>query len=461
MISLKLSEIAFAVGGTLFLPQDGADQSVSSLSIDTRSIRAGDLFCALVGERFDAHNFIESLPQNVAGVITQVKKDVPFAQIVVEDTQVALGKLGAFCRERVNPKWCIGITGSVGKTTTKEMVSDILTKAMQVHATVGNFNNAIGLPLTLLGLEEKDEALVCEMGMSGFGEIEYLSRLARPNIALITNIGVSHMENLGSREGIRNAKLEIVAGMKEGDTLILNGDEPLLRDAYVQEKTRHLNVVYVGFDRECDVYPTDIYRGKNYLSFDIVSARGEERVTIPAIGDHFVRNALFACAVAQTVGATSDEIQRGFSSYEPQGLRQKIYDVGDVTVIADCYNASPESMSAALRVLMSRSGRKIAVLGDMCELGSMTQMAHKELGAEVVECGVDVLYTFGESARLAAEYAKTHGFAGEKIMSFSDKEALSRELKDTLRAEDHVLFKASRAMKLEEIIELCDLGDAL
>ncbi len=459
MLKLRLSEIAQAIDGTLLLPAGCEDVVVESLSIDTRTIREGDLFCALVGERFDAHDFIEKLPAHVAGVITQVEKKVSIPQILVEDTTVSLGRLGAHCRTLSAPRFCVGITGSVGKTTTKEMITDILSKAMKVHSTVGNFNNAIGLPLTLLGLEPEDEALACEMGMSGFGEISYLTRLCRPNIALITNIGMSHIEKLGSREGIRDAKLEIIEGMQAGDTLILNGDEPLLRDETVREKTAHLNVIYVGFDRENDVYPTDIYRGRNYLSFDIVSPKGEERVTIPAIGDHFVRNALFACAVSQCVGATSEQIQRGFSSYEPQGLRQKIYERRGITVIADCYNAGPESMSAALKVLESQSGRKIAVLGDMMELGSMTQMAHKELGREVVECGIDVLYTYGTFSREAAEYAASHGFAGEEIASFEDKEALSKKLSESLRPGDHVLFKASRKMKLEEIIELSDLGE--
>lgn len=459
MFKLQLSEIAEAVGGTLILPPSCADIAVESLSIDTRSLKAGDLFCALVGERFDAHDFIESLPDTVSGVITEKQKDVSFAQILVDDTSLALGRLAAHCRKKTNPKWRIGITGSVGKTTTKEMITDILEKAMQVHSTVGNFNNAIGLPLTLLGLEEQDEALVCEMGMSGFGEISYLTGLCRPNLALITNIGMSHIEMLGSREGIRDAKLEIIEGMQAGDTLILNGDEPLLREECVKQKCAHLNVIYVGFDRENDVYPTDIYRGRNYLSFDIVSAAGEERVTIPAIGDHFVRNALFACAVSQLVGATSEQIQRGFSSYEPQGLRQKIYERRGITVIADCYNAGPESMNAALKVLQSQSGRKIAVLGDMMELGSMTRMAHTDLGRTVIDCEIDVLYTYGEFSRATAEYVRQHGFSDDCVASFDDKEELSRALSALLRPGDHVLFKASRKMKLEEVIESTDLGE--
>ena len=458
MITLRLSEIAEALSGKLILPEGGEDSFVSSLSIDTRTLRSGDLFCALVGERFDAHTFIEKLPPDVAGVITEVEKPVSIPQIVVSDTTRALGELGSFCASRIAPRYRVGVTGSVGKTTTKEMISFILQKAMNVHSTAGNFNNAIGLPLSLLGLSEGDEALVLEMGMSGFGEISYLTHLARPNIAVITNVGVSHIENLGSREGIRNAKLEIVESMQAGDTLVLNGDEPLLRDAYVQEKTAHLNVLYVGFDEKNDFYPTDLYRGKNYLSFDIVTPQTEERVTIPAIGDHFVMDALFACAVAQTVGVTSEDIQRGFASYEPQGLRQRIYERGGVTVIADCYNASPESMAAALNVLKSRVGRRIAVLGDMCELGEMTKLAHYELGRRVCESAVDVLYTYGKASRTTAESAKEAGFSGE-VCAFEDKDALVASLKQTVQRGDFVLFKASRAMKLEEVIKNADLGE--
>lgn len=459
MIKLKLSEIASVLGGRLSLPQGREDAAVESVSIDTRSIGEGDLFVAIRGERFDAHDFIESLPLSVAGVVTEREKDVDLAQILVSDTTAALGALSRYCRERVAPKFCVGITGSVGKTTTKEMIADILSKVMPVHSTVGNFNNKIGLPLTMLGLKEEHEALICEMGMSEKGEIAYLTSLCRPNVALITNVGMSHIENLGSREGIRDAKLEIVEGMRPGDLLILNGDEPLLRDERVRERTAHLKVLYVGFDRECDVYPTDIYRGRNYLSFDIVSPLGEERVTIPAIGDHFVRNALFACAVAQAVGAKSDQIQRGFSSYEPQGLRQRIYEKSGVTVIADCYNAGPESMSAALKVLQSQQGRTVAVLGDMMELGAMSRMAHRQVGREVVECGVDVLYTYGPFSREIAEGAREHGFCGEEIAFFTDRAALCDKLISVLREGDHVLFKASRRMKLEEIIESCDLGE--
>ncbi len=458
MITLRLSEIAEAVGGKLILPSGREDGSVTSLSIDTRTLSSGDLFCALVGERFDAHDFIEKLPLDVAGVITQAEKDVCIPQILVSDTTRALGELGAFCRTRVAPRFCVGVTGSVGKTTTKEMISFILQKAMNVHSTAGNFNNAIGLPLSLLGLSEGDEALVLEMGMSGFGEISYLTNLAHPNIAVITNVGVSHIENLGSREGIRNAKLEIVESMRAGDTLILNGDEPLLRDSYVREKTAHLNVLYVGFGAENDFYPIDLYRGKNYLAFDVVSQKGKERVTIPAIGDHFVMDALFACAVAQTVGVTSEDIQRGFASYEPQGLRQRIYERRGVTVIADCYNASPESMVAALNVLGSRVGRRIAVLGDMCELGEMTKFAHAELGRRVCEGFADVLYTYGEASRTTAESAKEAGFAGE-IFAFEDKDELAASLREKVKRGDFVLFKASRAMKLEEVIKNADLGE--
>lgn len=459
MIEIQLSEIAAAVDGKLFLPKDGEDKSVNSVSIDTRSMKPRDLFIALKGERFDGHDFIEKLPSSISGVVTEALKEVPLAQILVADTYAALGKLGEYCRAVCAPRYCIGITGSVGKTTTKEMIADILGKAMRVHYSVGNFNNAIGLPLTLIGLSPDTDALICEMGMSDFGEISYLTKLCRPDIAVITNIGMSHIEMLGSREGIRNAKLEIIEGLKKGGTLILNGDEPLLRDDYVRERTAGYRVVYVGFDRDNDVYPTDIYRGRNYLSFDIITSDGEERVTIPAIGDHFVRNALFACAVAKQVGARSEDIQRGFAVYEPQGLRQRIYERRGVVIIADCYNAGPESMSAALKVLGAQQGRKIAVLGDMMELGAMTQIAHKEVGREVLDTGVDILFTYGKNSKGIASYALLHGFSGERCECFEDKEKLAAALKETVRPGDHILFKASRKMKLEEVITLSDFED--
>lgn len=456
MTPLTLSEIARALGGRLIAPR--GDLTVRGVSIDSRKAACGELFFALVGERHDAHDFIATLPADVAGVVTARQTDVPFAQIVVEDTTLALGALGRYVAEKIAPRFRVGITGSVGKTTTKEMIVDILSCALRVHATVGNFNNAIGLPLTLLGMSGQEEALVCEMGMSGFGEISYLTRLCRPNIALITNIGMSHIEMLGSREGIRDAKLEIIEGMQAGDTLILNGDEPLLRDERVRERTRHLNVVYVGFARDNDIYPTDIYRGRHDLSFDIVTPTMESRVRIPAIGDHFVRNALFACAVSQALGIGEETIRQGFAAYEPQGLRQRIYERRGITVIADCYNAGPESMQAALKVLESQPGRRVAVLGDMKELGDMSELLHREVGRQVMDCGIDVLYTYGPLARIAAEYAAAHGFSGTAC-AFDEKEALGEKLRRTLRAGDCVLFKASRAMKLEDIIETADLGE--
>ncbi len=459
MMDLTLLEIARAVGGRLLDPAGAGTRRVNGVSTDSRTVGEGQLFIALVGERFDAHDFVKELPETIGGVLVSRELDTPLAQIVVEDTRVALGTLGAYWKSVCAPRVCVGVTGSVGKTTTKELIGGVLKQQMSVHLTQGNFNNAIGLPLTLLDLPRGSEALVCEMGMSDFGEISYLSGLCRPNIAVITNIGTSHMQQLGSREGIRDAKLEIIDGMRPGDTLILNGDEPLLKDLAIAERISHLNVVTVGFDRECDVYPTDIYRGKTSLSFDIVSADLDVRVSIPAVGDHFILNALCAFAVARAAGVSSRAIVQGLLDYRPAGLRQRIYSRGGVDVIADCYNASPESMSAALLVLAARGGRRVAVLGDMMELGDLSESAHTGVGAKVAEAGIDLLYTYGEYSRAIAEGAVGCGMRSDAVHHFTEAEALARALKEELCAGDSVLFKASRKMKLEEIILLCELGE--
>lgn len=453
MMTFTLGQIAEATGGRLV-----GDPSVQITGLTTDSRTAGDqdIFIALKGSRFDGHDFIEELRARVGAVVTEREFPTPPYDIVVGDTYRALGDIGRLCRNNANIRVCVGITGSVGKTTTKELVASVLKEKYKTHYSKGNFNNHIGLPLTLSQLERDTEALVCEMGMSRGGEIEYLSQIARPDIAVITNIGVSHIENLGTREAIRDAKLEVLKGMKKGSTVILDGDEPLLRDEVAKEKLKDYRVIYSGFGIENDIYPLDIFKGSNYIAFDAISPKGEMRITIPAVGDHFVKNALFAYAAGIACGVSFDGIAKGIAAYLPGELRQKIYMKNGIRVIADCYNASPESMNAALNVLGGCSERKVAVLGDMLELGLMSEAAHRAVGVKASE-NADWLICYGSQARLIMRAAIENGFDPARAMFFDDIEALSKKLKEILCKDDCVLFKASRRMKLERAITLAAL----
>jgi UDP-N-acetylmuramoyl-tripeptide--D-alanyl-D-alanine ligase len=455
MITLTLSEIVAAVDGTVF--GDG-ETVIRGISTDSRKIAKEELFVALRGERFDGHDFIDSLQGKCAAILTEEKHE-GFSGILVSDTLKALGAMAAYWKSKVAPKITVGVTGSLGKTTTKELIASVLKEKYHTHFTGGNLNNHIGVPITLIRIERGCEALVCEMGMSAKGEIRYLTDLVRPNLAVITNIGTSHMEHLGSREGILEAKLEILAGMEKGGTVILDGDEPLLRSETVKASLKDFHVVYVGLHTGNDIYPLDIYKGADGLSFDVITKEGEFRLKIPAIGDHFVKNSLFAVAVGLLCGVEINRIQSGIASYSPAGLRQKIYETKGIRVIADCYNAAPESMQAALKVLSQWEGRRIAVLGDMLELGCLTETAHRKVGKIAYEYGADLLFLQGNSSIYTEEGAVEAGFQREKVFHFQDSEALAASLKEQLLPGDTVLFKASRNMKFEEIIALCGLTE--
>lgn len=455
MMTLTLSEIALAVGGELF---GNGEKNICGISTDSRKTMPEEIFIALRGEKFDGHDFIQELWGKCGAVITE--EPAPgFDGVLVADTLKALGALSAYWKKKVNPKITVGVTGSVGKTTTKELIASVLKEKYKTHCTAGNFNNHIGVPITLIRIEKDAEAVVCEMGMSARGEIEYLTGLVRPNLAVITNIGTSHMEILGSRQGIMEAKLEILKGMEKGSTIILDGDEALLRSEEVQRRLADYHVIYVGFDSSNDVYPLDIYKGADHLAFDVIAENREFRVKVPALGDHFIKNTLFAAAVGICCGVRDEAIQNGVLAYSPTGLRQKIYKKGGVRVIADCYNASPESMEASLKVLSESEGRKIAVLGDMLELGPLAQSAHEKVGEIANTCGVDRLFTYGKVSYHIMQGALKAGMTKENVFNSIDAMQLASMIKKELAEGDTILFKASRRMKLEEIIALSGLTE--
>lgn len=441
MEKLKLSEIAKACKGTY-----NNDCEINGVCIDTRKITKGCLFICIKGERFDAHQFArEALEKGAAAVMIHRNIEVDGNYVMVEDTSKALLSLGGYYRSKFDLR-LVGLTGSVGKTTTKEFLYLVLSEKYNTIKTLGNLNNEIGLPQMLFQIDAGTEAAVIEMGMNHFGEIHKLSLAAKPTMALITNIGTSHIENLGSREGILKAKLEILDGLEKGSTVILNGDNDLLsgvkNDAY--------NIVFFGVDNG-DFRAENIIQTENETSFEISYYGKKQKIVIPTIGIHNVYNALAAFTVGYFLDIAPDLCAAGLNQYVPEGMRQKCVSRNGVTFIEDCYNASPDSMKAAISTLSNIKGnKKIAVLSDMLELGSYAETAHKEIGRTVAQSNIDYLLTVGEMSHFTAAAAEESGM--KNVFHFNSKEELTEKLLEILENGDAVVFKASRGMKLEDVI---------
>lgn len=437
-------EIAEVTGGRLY----GGDIEVSGVSTDTRTIARGDLFIAIRGESFNGNDFVAAAAEKGAAAALcdgEVSADIPI--IGVEDTRAAQLALARHYRDRFPIKLC-GITGSVGKTSTKDMVYAVLSAKYNTLKTEGNFNNDIGLPRTLFRLDGSYGAAVIEMGMSDLGEISALSRAAHPDIAVITNIGYCHIENLKTRENILKAKLEILDGASESAPLIVNGDDDYLRT--VSAETLGRRVIGYGFGADCDVRAENITHTSDGERFELIAEGKRFAASLNVVGEHHVMNALAAFCVGRELGISAEEIIPAFLNYEASGMRQKIERLGDITVILDCYNASPTSMRSALSVLGGmKAKRKIAVLGDMLELGDMSKQLHAMI-ADYICLNADVCFLYG--AEMAACRDALAG-SGIKVFHGEDKEALAARLNGFLEAGDAVLFKGSRGMRMEEIAE--------
>ncbi|MBQ7291986.1 MAG: UDP-N-acetylmuramoyl-tripeptide--D-alanyl-D-alanine ligase [Clostridia bacterium] len=450
---LTLGEAARFMGGTLCYADP--QEKFYKISTDSRKISGGELFFALCGERFDAHDFVPAVTAAGAACAVVSKpqaENIP--HILVADTKTTLG---AFAKNYYDlfGALTVGVTGSVGKTTTKEFIAAVLAEKYETAKTAGNFNNEIGLPLTLIGFEAPKNALVAEMGMSARGEISRLTRIARPDIAVITNIGSSHLENLGTRENIALAKLEIAEGLPEDGVLIMNGDEPLLR---AHKKIRK-NICFISLiDKNCEYFAYNITEGEDFTEFSYISPRGTfAGVKIPTIGKHNVYNALAAIAVGENAGVESEKIAAGLLTFTGCAMRAQVEKRGEITVIEDCYNASPESMRASIDTLChvaKNGGRKVAFLGEMRELGKDSAKMHFAVGEYAAHAGVDLLFTFGTAAFEIACGAKNAGMREESIVFIEDTEnahAAAEKLKTLIKKDDVILFKASRALKLERV----------
>lgn len=445
-----VDEICQAVSGKVC--RVGAD-AFGGISTDTRKVKAGDLFVALVGETFDGHQFVEqAFERGAVGAI--VSNDVPSAEgktvIRVGDTLLAYQNIARLYRERFDRPF-IAITGSNGKTTTKDMVAAVLEHRWTICKTQANFNNEIGLPFTLLSMKEADEAAVVEMGMRGLGQIAQLTRIAHPTIGVVTNVGETHMEILGSIDNIALAKSELPKALPARGIAILNGDDERVRK--MADATR-AQVVLFGIDGDgLDVRAKEIEKCAGGTSFICCTADGEKKMTVPAFGRHNVQNALAAIAVGRALGMTLDEIAEGLASFVPSGMRFAVQRIGDYTFINDAYNASPRSTAGAIDNLAEvADGRKIVIFGDMLELGDIAEEAHRGIGRKAAEKGIDAIFTYGSLARLAAEEAQQSG-VGTAIACDSHEEIV-QELKTYLQADDTVLVKGSRGMKMETVIKL-------
>lgn len=444
MKSLTLKEIAEAVGGKCT-----EDAVVNGICIDSRLAGEGFLYIAIKGENFDGHSFTASALQNGAvGAIISHDVDCQGKFIRVADTRKALITLAHWFRCTFDIP-VVGLTGSVGKTTTKEMTWAVISEKYNTVKTEGNLNNDIGLPRTLLRFEADTQAAVIEMGMSNAGEISVLSQTTEPTIAIISNIGVSHMESLGSRENILKAKLEILDGLREGCPLMLNGDDPYLVSASVSDRP----VFYYGIDNHsCDYRAENIKQNGNKTSFTVIFDGGKKQdIVIPTIGIHNVYNALAAFGTGMQLGVTPEQAAKGLGKYVPSGMRQRVKDVKGIKFIEDCYNASPDSQRAALKMLSSvEAKRKIAVLGDMLELGKISEDAHRDAGLLAAKNKIDVLMTYGKNSLATADNALKCGVP--VVKAFLDKKELADALFEELKQGDAVLFKASRGMALEDVI---------
>lgn len=448
MERMTLAEIIQAVDGSYGFPSDAF---IDDISTDTRTLKKGSVFVALKGENFDGHNYGKKAMELGAEAVIAERAVDGARCIIVDSTYKALLDLAAYYRRKFDIP-LVGITGSVGKTTTKEMISLVVAQKYETLKTEGNHNNEIGLPLTLFGLEKKHTAAVIEMGMSHLGEISRLSMCAQPTIAVITNIGYSHIENLGSQENILKAKMEILDGANYNAPLILCRDDKMLSSVEVHEGRK---VIYYSVKKkDCDVYATSVKSGESGINFTINYPEGKIDAVLNCMGEHNVKNALAAFCVGRELGISPEKIVEGIAKYRPDGLRQNLKISKGRTFIVDCYNASPDSMKAAVNVLSNTKteGKRYCVLADMLELGKMSKSLHKTVGEYVADSDADMLLCFGEYSTYYIDGAVKKGFDKKNCLHFDSREKLSEYLNDNLKSGDSVLFKGSRGMKLEEVV---------
>ena len=462
MKNMTLANIAKAVNGSLHNAEQHVGEEAAGVVLDSRKVEAGYVFIATKGERVDGHTFIDAVFEKGAlGVICEKAPENPKgAYIVVEDSFQALKDVAAFYRKQLNIK-VVGITGSVGKTSTKEFIAATLATHYQVLKTEGNFNNEIGLPLTVLRIRDNIEVAVLEMGISDFGEMDRLSKIAQPDICVITNIGFCHLENLGTRDGILKAKTEIFNHMNPDGIVIVNGDDDKLSTISQVHGKRPL---VFGISNKDGVYADNIKSlGLDGTSFTIHGIKTSDNystfdLTVPVPGHHMVYNAMAAALVGSVLGLSSIEIERGVKNLKTIAGRNNIIKENGFTIIDDCYNANPVSMKASLDVLDTAIGRKVAILGSMFELGENEKQMHYDVGMYLGTKDIDVLITAGELAAQIAEgtraYIDTNYNAhGCEVHDFETRDDMLKCIGHILKTGDNILIKASHGMEFTKVVE--------
>jgi len=451
---LNISQIAKACGG-IFWNLSG-EEIVGNVAIDSRKIARGDIFIALKGDNFDGHDYVNDVVKSgaiCAIVEGNAKRFADLPIIAVEDCRAALRDFARLYREQFNAP-VIAITGSVGKTSTKDMIASVFSTHYNTLKTEGNFNNEVGVPLTVFQIGSEHDVIVLEMGMNNFFEISRLSNIGKPDVAVITNIGVSHIENLGSKENILKAKLEILDGLSSAGAVVLNGDDKML---YALDGTLGFETLYYGIENpNCDILATDIKKSGQGSAFTVRFNGEEYKIAISVPGEHHIYNALAALLIGLRYNIPMEKIIQGIADFSPGAMRQNIVKLENYTLIEDCYNASPDSMKAGLDVLTRLAAdaggnvRAVAVLGDMLELGEFSEGQHRAVGKLVCDSQIDVLITVGSEAKHIANGASELNFGGE-IHSFADNEKLKGKITEIIKNGDFILFKGSRGMKLEEV----------
>lgn len=456
MQNMTIEMIAKACNGSVFGSYDSTKE-ITGVIMDSRKAADGVLFIAVKGERVDGHRFIpqvfeqgamcvvcETLPQELTGPC-----------ILVKDSLQALKDIGEFYRKSCKVK-VVGITGSVGKTSTKEFVASVLSQKYKVHKTAGNFNNEIGLPLTVLGIQKEHEVAVLEMGINHFGEMHRLSKIARPDICVMTNIGQCHLEFLGTRDGILKAKSEIFDFMAEDGMVVLNGDDDKLSTL---EQVKGRTPVAFGLQPDNAVYATDVENKGLFGStakIHIKNEAGTEEVidvSIPLPGAHMVYNALCAAAVGRQLSLSAEEIRKGIETVQPTSGRSNIIRKQEMVIIDDCYNANPVSMEAAIDLLTMAEGRKVAILGDMFELGENELSMHRRVGAYAAKKQIDVLICIGTASESMYMGAKETENGSTEIYYYKTLQDFLNDMNRLLFAGDTVLVKASHSMGFEEVLK--------
>lgn len=471
MKNMTLENIAKACKGSLYrvdstqkdVPLNGAE--ASCVVIDSRKMEPGGIFIATRGERVDGHSFILDVAKKGAlGIVCEeLPKECPVPCIVVKDSFQALKEIAEYYRSQLRVK-VVGITGSVGKTSTKEFIASVLSTKYKVLKTIGNFNNEIGLPLTVLSVREEHEIAVLEMGISDFGEMHRLSKIARPDICVMTNIGRCHLENLGSREGIFKAKSEIFDFMNPDGYVFVNGDDNLL--ANISQKGNH-KAVHFGLNPSNEIYAGGVEGRGLFGSRAVIHIKLENQsmeifpAEIPLPGGHMVLNALAAAGVGRQLGLSADEIRKGIANVEEVGGRGNVMSLSRYTLIDGSYNANPESMRAAIGLLTLSEGRKVAVLGDMFELGEREEELHAEIGSYAREKEIDVLICVGGLSKNMYEMAIQSGRDKKnktEIHYFENRDKMIPELSGILKEGDTILVKASHGMHFEKVVEFLQRG---